>query len=198
MTGKLCIAACPCGKPYHTRRHAILRTDILASGVYSKVLIAVNGLMLRDLRVRTLRLLYWSKNDMFDVLAFPEEHLMLQNRQCVGMPSASNGQGLDKEAIKISCRTHAHCRVLLSTRCIAGTLPSSWGAVGSFPMLTNVTLANNNLSGSLPTSWGTNLHRIPHFNHLAVAVGAPRCAAFSGAQHQTSAVIDAKAPGMAI
>ena len=103
---------------------------------------------------------------MFDVLAFPEEHLMLQNRHSVGMPSASNGQDLDKEAIKISCRAHAHCRVLLSTRCIAGTLPSSWGAVGSFPMLTNVTLANNNLSGSLPTSWGTNLHRIPHFNHL--------------------------------
>ena len=49
---------------------------------------------------------------------------------------------------------------------MAGTLPSSWGVHGSFPALSNLTLANNNLSGSLPVSWGLNPQRVPRFKHL--------------------------------
>ena len=61
---------------------------------------------------------------------------------------------------------HAHRPVPTSVQCIAGTLPSSWGARSSFPMLSNLTLANNNLSGSLPISWGTNSLHIPRFKRL--------------------------------
>ena len=83
-----------------------------------------------------------------------------------GMPSASKGRNERKKALEDRCCAHAHRPVPTSVQCIAGTLPSSWGLGGSFPMLSNLTLTNNNLSGSLPMSWGTNSAHIPRFKHL--------------------------------
>jgi hypothetical protein len=95
-----------------------------------------------------------------------------QRRGCL-LQAMSRMRARVLKAIKNGCCAHAHRHVLTSMRCMAGTLPSSWGAGGSFPVLSNLTLANNNLSGSVPLSWGTQSQRTPRFKNLQGLVLLP-------------------------
>ena len=55
---------------------------------------------------------------------------------------------------------------------VTGPLPASWGAPGSFPSLTNLTLQDMPISGTLPELW-SNESSLPALMELQLGAFAP-------------------------